>query len=111
MGGVKGVCGLRKRIFSYLYRIRQRHNDVYWTKWLAKLISQHHARKGVEDVTRKDEYLSMSVHAAIMLLLCLMLPFVATHVVDPIVAEMFGASEAVLSMSVLTTWRSCWERC
>lgn len=75
----------------------------YWTKWLAKLISQHHARKGVEDVTRKDEYLSMFVHAAIMLLLCLMLPFVATHVVDPIVAEMFGASEAVLSMSVLTT--------
>lgn len=75
----------------------------YWTKWLAKLISQHHARTGVKDVTCRDEYLSMFVHAAIMLLLCLLLPLVATQVVDPIVAEMFGASEAVLSMSVLTT--------
>ena len=75
----------------------------YWTKWLSKLISQHHAREGVKDVTCRDEYVSMFVHAAIMLLLCLLLPFVATTVVDPIVAEMFGHSQAVLSMSVLTT--------
>ncbi|MDO4293821.1 MAG: proton-conducting transporter membrane subunit [Eubacteriales bacterium] len=75
----------------------------YWTKWLAKLISQHHARTGVEDVTHRDEYLSMYVHSVIMLLLCLLLPLVATYVVDPIVAEMFGTSVAVLSMSVLAT--------
>ena len=75
----------------------------YWTKWLSKLISQHHAREGVKDVTCRDEYVSMFVHAAIMLLLCLLLPFVATTVVDPIVAEMFGHSQAVLSMGVLTT--------
>ncbi len=76
---------------------------LYWTKWLAKLISQHHAREGVADVTRKDEYVSMYVHSAIMLLLCLLLPQVATVVVNPIVAEMFGQSQEVLSMSVLTT--------
>lgn len=75
----------------------------YWTKWLAKLLSQHQAREGVEDVTRKDEYLSMYVHCTGMVVLCLLLPLVATAVVDPLVAELFGTSAAVLSMSVLAT--------
>ena len=75
----------------------------YWSKWLAKLISQHHARVDVQDVTGRDEYLSMTVHAAAMLLLCLLLPFLALYVVNPIVYELFGHSMEVLSMSVLTT--------
>lgn len=76
---------------------------LYWTKWLAKLISQHQAREGAKDVTRKDEYVSMYIHAGIMLILCLLLPKVATVIVDPIVAELFGHTQEVLSMSVLTT--------
>ena len=38
-----------------------------------------------------------------MLLLCLLFPFLATFVVNPIILEIFGASHEVLSMSVLTT--------
>lgn len=75
----------------------------YWTKWLAKLISQHHAREGVKDVTHRDEYASMYIHAGIMLVLCLLLPWVAQGIVDPVVNQMFGYSQEVLSMSVLTT--------
>lgn len=76
---------------------------LYWTKWLCKLVSLHHTKVGVEDVTCKDQYLSMYIHAACMLLLCLLFPFLATTVVDPIILEIFGSTHAVLSMSVLTT--------
>lgn len=75
----------------------------YWTKWLAKLICYHIPRQSVKDVTRKDEYLSMFFHAAVMLLLCLLLPAVAILVINPIVQELFGNARDVLSMSVLTT--------
>ncbi|WP_282923569.1 NADH-quinone oxidoreductase subunit L [Mediterraneibacter massiliensis] len=75
----------------------------YWTKWLAKLLCQHVPREGVKDVTRKDEYVSMFFHAASMLLLCLLLPFIAVILVNPIVEELFGQTKEVLSMSVLTT--------
>ncbi len=75
----------------------------YWTKWLSKLISQHRARQGVKDITCKDEYLSMFIHAGLMLLLCLLFPLLASHIVNPILAELFGYSATVLSMSVLTT--------
>ena len=75
----------------------------YWTKWLAKLLCFHIPREKVKDVTRKDEYVSMFFHAAVMLLLCLLLPLVAKWMVNPIIRELFGNSKDVLSMSVLTT--------
>ena len=75
----------------------------YWTKWLAKLISYHIPRDTVKDVTRKDEYFSMYFHAAVMILLCLLLPLIAKWLVNPIVRELFGNSKDVLSMSVLAT--------
>lgn len=75
----------------------------YWTKWLGKLISQHHTRQEVTDVTHRDEYLSMYVHAASMVSLCLLFPALALKLVNPIVLELFGDAKAVLSMSVMTT--------
>ncbi len=75
----------------------------YWTKWLAKLICYHIPRDKVKDVTRKDEYVSMSFHAATMLLLCLLLPAIAETVINPIVRNLFGNTHDVISMSVLTT--------
>ncbi len=75
----------------------------YWTKWLAKLICYHIPRDKVKDVTRKDEYVSMSFHAATMLLLCLLLPAIAELVINPIVSNLFGNTHDVISMSVLTT--------
>lgn len=75
----------------------------YWTKWLAKLMCYHVPRQKVRDVTHRDEYVSMFFHAAVMLLLCLLLPLIAIGVVNPIVRELFGNSTDVLSMSVLTT--------
>ena len=75
----------------------------YWTKWLSKLVSLHHTKEEVHDVTRRDQYVSMSIHAAATLLLCLLFPPVSHGVVDPIITQLFGESYQVLSMGVLTT--------
>ena len=76
---------------------------LYWTKWLSKLVSMHHTKATVKDITRKDQYLSMFVHSACMLLLCLLFPAVETLVANPIIYELFGSANEVLSMSVVTT--------
>ncbi len=76
---------------------------LYWTKWLSKLISLHHTKEEVHDLTYKDQYLSMYIHAGCMLLLCILFPFLAVSVVNPIIYELFGYVYPVLSMSVLTT--------
>ena len=75
----------------------------YWTKWLSKLVSLHHTREAVTDRTHRDQYLSMFVHAAATLGLCLLFPLVSDRVVDPIVRTLLGSAHAVLSMNVLTT--------
>lgn len=75
----------------------------YWTKWLTKLLTQHVAREEIKDVTKKDEYLSMVIHAVIMLVLCILLPIVANRIVNPIVLHLFGASHAVLTTGTLLT--------
>ena len=76
---------------------------LYWTKWLSKLVSLHHTKEEVRDKTHRDQYLSMFVHAAATLGLCLLFPLVSSRVVDPIVRTLFGSAHAVLSMNVLTT--------
>ena len=76
---------------------------LYWTKWLSKLVSLHHTKEPVHDATLPDQYLSMYIHAAATLLLCLLFPLVSTYVVDPMIVELFGSAHEVLSMSVLTT--------
>ena len=75
----------------------------YWTKWLGKLIAMHKPKVLDHDATRKDEYLSMFVLCAIMILLCLLFPLLATYIVNPVVLSLFGATQDVLSMSELTT--------
>ena len=76
---------------------------LYWTKWLTKIISQHKPKEIEKDVTLRDQYLSMGVHAVLMLLLCFLFPLVARYAVDPIIDEIFGNVEEVLSMNELTT--------
>ena len=76
---------------------------LYWTKWLAKLISIHHTKVEAKDITRKDQYLSMFLHSVCVVLLCLLFPLLERQVVTPIVLQIFGSAHEVLSMSVLTT--------
>ena len=75
----------------------------YWTKWLCKLIAMHKPKHTETDCTRKDEYFSMFILGGIMILLCLLFPFLARQIVNPIVLSLFGQTTEVLSMSELAT--------
>ena len=75
----------------------------YWTKWLCKLVSLHHTRHKVTDITRRDQYLSMYVHGGCVLGMCLLFPLLTTYVVNPIIKQLFGISHEILSMSAQTT--------
>ncbi|MGI5989638.1 MAG: NADH-quinone oxidoreductase subunit L [Lachnospiraceae bacterium] len=78
--------------------------SFYWTKWMGKLISRsHETGERLKDITKKNEVVSLTVHAVLMILLCILVPFISKVYVDPLLIEMFGEYEDVLPMGVLYT--------
>lgn len=73
----------------------------YWTKWMTKIISYTDTEIKVKDVTKKDETISLTVHAVLMIALCLLFPILSKVYVEPLLLEMFGTATAVLPTSVL----------
>ena len=73
----------------------------YWTKWMSKIISYTDTEIKVKDITKKDELLSLSIHAGLMLALCLLFPVLSVVYVEPLLTEMFGTATAVLPKDVL----------
>ena len=73
----------------------------YWTKWMSKIISYTDTEIKVTDITKKDESLSLTVHAVLMIALCLLFPLLSTVYVEPLLTEVFGVSTAVLPQAVL----------
>ncbi len=73
----------------------------YWTKWMSKVISYTDTEIKVKDITKKDELISLMVHAVLMIALCLLFPVLSVVFVEPLLAEMFVEAAAVLPMGVL----------
>ncbi len=76
--------------------------SFYWTKWMGKIISfSHVGERKFKDITKRNEIISLTIHAILMVLLCMLFPFISAVYVDPLLQEMFGLSTQVLPMSVL----------
>lgn len=73
----------------------------YWTKWMSKLISFTDTEIKVRDVTKKDEMFSLSIHAVLMIALCVLFPLLSKVYVEPLLVGMFGTAMSVLPSSVL----------
>ncbi|MGN1157825.1 MAG: NADH-quinone oxidoreductase subunit L [Agathobacter sp.] len=73
----------------------------YWTKWMSKIISYTDTEIKVRDITKKDELISLMVHAVLMIALCLLFPVLSVIYVEPLLTEIFGHATAVLPMGVL----------
>ncbi len=75
---------------------------LYWMKWMGKIVSRSH-RTGLvaKDSTKTNEMLSLSIHAVLMIALCVLLPIISVAYVDPLLVEMFSTYQDVLSMSIL----------
>ncbi len=67
----------------------------YWTKWFAKILGIH-ASKG-RDITKPNEYISMYFHAVLLIALCVGFPFISKYVIEPLMKDMYGFSNAVIS--------------
>ena len=74
----------------------------YWTKFLTKILSQR-VSTPVEDKTVGFEYVSMFIHAALVIGICAALSFVVKGFVEPMVGEMFGAGVIGFEQSELFT--------
>ena len=81
----------------------------YWTKWMTKLISFTDTEIKVKDITKKDELFSLSIHAILMIALCLLFPLLSKTYVEPLLFEMFGHATAVLPTAVLFSVCRFWH--
>jgi len=68
----------------------------YWTKFLATVFSMR-VRKPVEDRTLRSEYMSLYIHATMVILICACLAPVVNHFVDPMVDAMFASEFMMLT--------------
>ena len=76
--------------------------SLYWTKWMGKLVSHTHLTEAkMNDVTKPTELFSLSVHAVLMVLLCMLFPLLSTIYVSPLIKEMFGVAAGVLPNNIL----------
>ncbi len=73
----------------------------YWTKWMSKIISYTDTEIKVKDITKKDELVSLMIHAVLMIALCLLFPLLSVVYVEPLLTEMFGTAASVLPQGVL----------
>ncbi len=69
----------------------------YWTKWFAKILGSSDTRLTNKDYTRRGEYISMFLHAILLVGLCLTFPLISTYAVEPMMMDMYGYSSPVIS--------------
>lgn len=71
----------------------------YWTKWLCKILVQV-PRETKPNKTSGNQWCSIGIHAALMIVLCLTFPYIAKYLLQPMLHELYGkVIEPVLSMS------------
>lgn len=71
----------------------------YWTKWMAKIIGPPRVDQPLRDVTKKNEYASLYIHAFFMLAICLLCVPMSKYVVLPIEMNLFGSATMTLDSS------------
>ena len=76
--------------------------SFYWTKWMGKIISHTHlTEERIKDITKPNEVISLTIHAVLMIALCLLFPLLSQIYVQNILVEMFGVATEVLSQQIL----------
>ena len=76
--------------------------SFYWTKWMGKIISQSHLKETkYKDITKKNEVISLTIHAILMVMLCVLFPLLSKVYVTPLIGEMFGDAIEVMSQGLL----------
>ena len=69
----------------------------YWTKWLCKLVSYNSECKPKEDKTSKGQYISMYIHAFLVIMLCVSFSYISEHYIGRYINEEYETEVAFLS--------------
>ena len=77
--------------------------SFYWTKWMGKIISRSHetGERMKKDITGDTEKWSLTIHAILMIALCVLMPIISNNFVDPLLEDMFGKFTNVLPNGIL----------
>ncbi len=80
----------------------------YWTKWLCKIIACPATFKRSPNTTSANQWFSIIAHAVIMIMLCIMLPFISKGIVTPYlsgvfnnVVEVIGVTDMIIMIGIL----------
>ncbi len=70
----------------------------YWTKWLCKLVSYNSECTPREDKTTFGQYLSMYIHALLVLILCMSFSFLSDNFIELYIEDLYATSIDFLSV-------------
>ena len=62
----------------------------YWTKWLGSIVAEHAHSDRIEDKTKPTQWVSLSVLATLVVVLCVTFPLASTHIIEPQLQDMYG---------------------
>lgn len=80
----------------------------YWTKWLCKIIACPATFKRSPNTTSANQWCSIGFHAVIMIILCIVLPFISKGIVTPYISgifenvvEVIGVTDMIIMIGIL----------
>lgn len=63
----------------------------YWTKWLGKILAFSGKMKVQKNQTSGDQWVSLFIHAVLMVVICALFPLVSKYAILPLLTATFGA--------------------
>jgi len=68
----------------------------YWTKWLGKLTAVLHKNEKVKNTMKLDQWISLIIHAFLIISLCLTFPQISKYMIEPYLQNIFPDVQVVI---------------
>ncbi|MGN1202103.1 MAG: NADH-quinone oxidoreductase subunit L [Eubacterium sp.] len=69
----------------------------YWMKWMATVLASKTNDIKAKNTTSANQWISILIHSAFMILLCFAFPFISSHVIIPYIHNVFNNAYQVIS--------------
>lgn len=68
----------------------------YWTKWLGKLTAVLHKSEKVKNDMKVDQWISLLIHAFLIICLCLAFPQISKYMIEPYLHNLYPETQMVI---------------
>lgn len=69
----------------------------YWMKWMATVLASKNNDTKAKNTTSANQWVSILIHSAFMIMLCFAFPFISSHVIIPYIHQVFNNAYQVIS--------------